>query len=252
MTAENFDVYEGLSWSQRAQYGTLGVALDCADTLGKKNAFIDAVHKMALAGALRRPAKRFARALDFGCGGGRLLPLLASFALETYGVDRTPECIELARTARVAPDDHLLVWRDGPLPFDDGWFDLVLSAYVLLRTAVLDACLPELARVTAPGGTLVLIEQLDNARGLTLERYHEAFDRAGFCLLEERLLRRSSSAWMRLASSPRSPVWLARAAARAELATARGARFDATRRGYYDCLFVLARNTSPSGGQNNR
>jgi ubiquinone/menaquinone biosynthesis C-methylase UbiE len=241
MTAENFDIYEGLSWSQRAQYGTMGVALDCADTLGKKNAFIDAIHKMALASALRRLAKRFARALDFGCGGGRLLPLLALFAAETYGVDRTPECIELARTARVASEDHLLLWRDGPLPFDDGWFDLVLSAYVLLRTAVLDACLPELARLTSPGGNVILIEQLDNGRGLTAERYHEAFARNGLRVLDERLLRCSSSRWMRLASSPRFPASLARLAARTEMATARRAPFNAATRGYYDCLFLLAR-----------
>jgi ubiquinone/menaquinone biosynthesis C-methylase UbiE len=241
MASEDFDVYEGLSWSQRAKFGTYGVALDCADTLGKKNLFIDSVHKRALTDALRGLSRRFQRALDFGCGGARLMPLLAKFAAQTYGVDRTAECIELARAARVVPDDHLALWRDGPLPFDDGYFDLFLSAYVLLRTSLLDACLPELARVNSADGNGILIEQLDNRRGLTRERYHEAFARNGFNVVEERFLRRSSSRWMRFASSRRFPARLAHLAVRWEMAAAKQSHFSPDTSGYYDCLFVVAR-----------
>jgi SAM-dependent methyltransferase len=242
VTDENFDVYEGLSWSDRARHGVLGVALDCADTIGNKNRFIDAIHKAAVASALRRLRRRFDRALDFGCGGARLMPLLAAHAGATYGVDRTPECIAMARAAKVVPDDRLILWRDGPLPFADGFFDLFLSAYVLLRTAVLDAAMPELARVTKPSGCGIVIEQLDNARGLTPQRYREAFERNGFSITHERIIRRSAgSRWMRLASSPGRPAWLVSAAARAETAAAGKTRFGRTSAGYYDCLFVLER-----------
>jgi SAM-dependent methyltransferase len=244
MTDENFDVYEGLSWSERARFGVYGVALDCADTIGRKNSFIDWVHKLALAQALRGLSRRFERALDFGCGGARLLPLLSSFAKETYGVDRTPDCIEMARAAKVVPDEHLVLWRDGPLPFADGYFDLFLSAYVLLRTAVLDAAIPELARVTAAGGNGILIEQLDNERGLTLERYHGVFKREGFRVVREHPIRRSSgSRWLRIASSPRCPAFVNKLAARGEISSAAGARFDAGTKGYFDCLFVLQRTS---------
>lgn len=239
---ENFDVYEGLSWSERARHGVFGVALDCADTIGRKNSFIDSVHKIALARALRGLQRRFDRALDFGCGGARLMPLLASFAKATYGVDRTPDCIAMAQAANVVPDERLVLWRDGPLPFEDDFFDLFLSAYVLLRTAVLDAALPELARVTAARGNGILIEQLDNGRGLTVERYHEVFDRTGFRVIEEHPIRRSSgSRWLRFASSKRCPPPLNRVAARGEIASASRTPFHAGTKGYFDCLFVLER-----------
>lgn len=243
MVEENFDVYEGLSWTDRARYGVYGVALDCADTIGKKNQFIDAVHKLALGRALASLHRRFERALDFGCGGARLLPLLASVSAQTYGIDRTPECIQMARAAQVVPDDRIVLWRDGPLPFNDGFFDLFLSAYVLLRTAVLDAALPELARVVAPRGNGILIEQLDNARGLTLERYREAFARNGFSVLRQHAIRRSArSRWMRVASSRSCPAIFANLAARGEIAAAQRAHFGPDTKGYFDSLFLVARN----------
>ncbi len=243
MVEENFDVYEGLSWSDRARYGVYGVALDCGDTIGKKNGFIDAVHKISLSRALGELHRRYERALDFGCGGARLMPTLSAFAAQTYGVDRTADCIEMARAAHVVPEDRLVLWRDGPLPFADGFFDLFLSAYVLLRTAVLDAAMPELARVTAPGGNGILIEQLDNGRGLTIERYGETFRRSGFTVLRHYPIRRSAgSRWMRLASSRGCPALLARLAAQGEIASARRSHFTPSTRGYYDSLFVLQRS----------
>lgn len=243
MVEENFDVYEGLSWSDRAHYGVYGVALDCGDTIGKKNGFIDVVHKISLRHALNGLHRRYERALDFGCGGARLLPILSSFSAQTYGVDRTPDCIEMARAAHAVPDERLVLWRDGPLPFADGFFDLFLSAYVLLRTAVLDAAMPELARVTSPGGNGILIEQLDNGRGLTVDRYGESFRRNGFTVLHHHPIRRSAgSRWMRLASSRRCPAPLARLAARGEIASAQRSLFTPKTKGYYDSLFVLQRN----------
>jgi ubiquinone/menaquinone biosynthesis C-methylase UbiE len=200
------------------------------------------VHKIALRSALRGLRRYYHHALDFGCGGARLMPMLVSFAEETYGVDRTPECLELAGAAKVVPDNRLLLWRDGPLPFADGFFDLLLSAYVLLRTAVLDACLPDLARVAAHRGNGILIEQLDNRRGLTPERYHETFARNGFAVLLEQTIRRSGSQWMNIASSARFPKLLTPLFARLEMTRAQRSVFGPNTQGYHDRLFVLQRS----------
>src|SRR5579864_7605268 len=153
MAQFDFDVYEGISWTERANYGVYGVALDHADKSGKKNRFMDAVHKTAIRRALQAQHRSYARALDFGCGGGRMLPLLKGSAREVFAVDRTPACLELARAQNLVPADHLICWRDGPLPFADGFFDLVLCVYVLLTSEALDAFMDEIGRVCALGGT---------------------------------------------------------------------------------------------------
>lgn len=239
----DFDVYAGMSWAERARYGVYGVALDLADRTGKKNRFLDAVHQTAIRAALRHGSRTFERALDFGCGGGRLLPLLGSVAREAYGIDRTPECLDLARAQQLVPDDRLVLWRDGPAPFRDGYFDLVLCVYVLLTTEALDALTPEIARVLAPGGRAIVLEQTDNARGLTLERYRQAFSGAGLTLHDLRAVRRSGgSRAMALVMKPWAPPWLTQPAAALEIASLRSRTYDARTPGYWDYIFVLERD----------
>jgi hypothetical protein len=113
--------------------------------------------------------------------------------------------------------------------------------YVLLRTAVLEACLPDLARVTARGGNGILIEQLDNRRGLTLERYREAFARNGFTVLREQTIRRSGSRWMHIASSAQFPKLLTPQFAHLEMRKAQRSIFGPDTQGYHDRLFVLCK-----------
>ena len=240
MSQPDFDVYQGMSWTERAQHGVLGVALDWGDRSGKKNRFIDAVHQTAIRRALDATATAYKRALDFGCGGGRLLPLLTGYAAQVYGVDRTQACLDLARGANHVPPDRLVCWRDGALPFADDFFDLVLCVYVLLTGEALDSLSGEMARVCAPGGRVIVLEQADNARGLTLERYRAAFAAAGLQPERAQALRRSrGSKAMALATQPWAPRWLQAAAARSELAAMRGARHGPATPGYYDYLFVL-------------
>ena len=100
---------------------------------------------------------RAGRALDFGCGVGRLTQALAKQMARVDGVDVSATMIELARgydrtgrcqfTVNTAPDLRI---------FDDGSFDLVLSILVLQHIPPpFDlAYLRELGRVVAPGGTL--------------------------------------------------------------------------------------------------
>ncbi|HLW36950.1 MAG TPA: class I SAM-dependent methyltransferase [Candidatus Eremiobacteraceae bacterium] len=240
MSQPDFDVYQGMSWTERARFGVFGVALDLADRTGKKNRFLDAVHKTALRRFFDASRRRFERALDFGCGGGRLLPLLTQYANQVYGVDRTQACLDLARAQHVIPEERLACWRDGPLPFSDGFFDLLLCVYVLLTGDALETLTPEMGRVCASGGLALVLEQTDNGRGLTLERYRTTFEKAGFTLRNVRAVRRSSRSraqW--LATRSWAPRWLGDLAVRWELAAMQRARYDAGTPGYFDYLLVF-------------
>src|SRR6202011_2169446 len=123
------DGYEGISWAERSTYGVLGAVLDPADTAGRKNIFLDQVHRLALREALGR--SHFTRALDFGTGTGRFLRLLAHHSGEVYALDRTSEMLAIARTQYSMPEDHFVCSRALEFPFSDRLFDLVLSVYVL-------------------------------------------------------------------------------------------------------------------------
>jgi SAM-dependent methyltransferase len=116
---------------------------------------IDAL--MAEARALGLPARR-RRALDFGCGLGRLTQALADHCDEAIGLDVAPSMITQARQfnrhgARV--DYHV---QDTP-PFQtiaSGSVDVVYTGRVLqhIAPAFSRAYIRELARVLAPGGFL--------------------------------------------------------------------------------------------------
>jgi len=87
----------GANWSELAQLEGLAAVLDPGDTQGAKNRAIDRAHKRALrkgCGDLRG-----ARALDFGCGNGRLSAWLAGRGASVDGVDATEEMLAVARRA---------------------------------------------------------------------------------------------------------------------------------------------------------
>jgi len=114
---------------------------------------------LARARQLGLPA-RGARALDFGCGVGRLTRPLADRFDQVTGVDIAPQMLALARQDNPVADRCEFVLNDRPdlalLP--DGRFDLVYSSVVLqhLPAALIGTYLAELARVLRPGGVLIV------------------------------------------------------------------------------------------------
>lgn len=97
----------------------------------------------------------FARALDVGCGEGRFCRMLREAGVgEVTGIDPTLPLLAAARA-----DDPAGDYREGraeSLPFGDGAFDLVVSYLTLIDIPDIAAAIPEMARVLAPGGTLLL------------------------------------------------------------------------------------------------
>jgi O-antigen biosynthesis protein len=93
------------------------------------------------------------RALDLGCGDGRLTTELR--AREAVGVDVSKVALERAR--RGAPAAELVhVEVDAQLPLDDAAFDLVLCADVLEHVRDVQLLLSEARRVLRPGGRLAV------------------------------------------------------------------------------------------------
>jgi SAM-dependent methyltransferase len=100
---------------------------------------------------------RSRRALEIGCGPGRLmLPMSRHFG-EIHGVDISPEMIRLAQeTLRGVPGVHLHVAPESDLRmFNSGTFDFVYSfavfQHIPSRAIVLNY-LRDIARVLKPGG----------------------------------------------------------------------------------------------------
>jgi ubiquinone/menaquinone biosynthesis C-methylase UbiE len=96
-----------------------------------------------------------ARVLDLGCGEGDFAAAAADAGAEVVGVEVAEAAVDRAR--RRHPElDVRLAPVDGPLPVDDGAFDLVWCSEVLEHVADTQGFLSEARRVLAPGGRLVV------------------------------------------------------------------------------------------------
>ena len=100
--------------------------------------------------------------LDAGCGSCAKSVLLASRGLRVVGADFSQAALDLAeKTIRAKHLEGRITLRQADLlnlPFKDGEFQYVICWGVLIHIPDVERALSELARVTAPGGTLVLSE----------------------------------------------------------------------------------------------
>jgi len=114
-----------------------------------------------------------ARALDFGCGVGRVTRALADHFDEVVGVDAAPSMIERARQLDVGNRCSFVLNETHDLAqFASGMFTVVYSRLVLqhIRPALVRRYIPELVRVLVPGGVLMFqlpeVVGVDPARGI--------------------------------------------------------------------------------------
>ena len=98
------------------------------------------------------PYARGAHVLELGCGTGLILAQVAEIADKAVGIDLSEGMAQHARERGL--DVHIGSVCD--LPFDDDQFDLTYSFKVLAHIPDIDAALREAARVTRPGGHLLL------------------------------------------------------------------------------------------------
>ncbi len=107
---------------------------------------------VASVGALDpRPGTRL---LHVGCGTGTALEFAVRAGAEVAGMDASVELLKLARDR--LPDADLRVADAAELPYDRGCFDQVMAFDAIQYTEPPAVAVAELARVTRPGGSVVI------------------------------------------------------------------------------------------------
>jgi ubiquinone/menaquinone biosynthesis C-methylase UbiE len=118
------------------------------------------------------------RALDVGAGAGAFAFAIAPRVHEVVAVERDEALAERARAD--APPNVEVVVADGEhLPYERATFDVAGTLRTLHHTPRPELLVAELARVTRPGGTILVVDQLapaDPLVGLELTRFEHARD----------------------------------------------------------------------------
>jgi SAM-dependent methyltransferase len=120
------------------------------------------------------------RALDAGTGAGALAIALAPLVREVVAVDLVPELLEEARRRAAAYPNVRFVEGDiTALEFPAASFDLACSLRTLHHLPRPELAVAELARVTHPGGRILVVDQLaplDPLAALELNRFERIRD----------------------------------------------------------------------------
>ena len=131
------------------------------------------------------------RALDSGCGAGALAFALAPFVGSVVGVDLSSDLIT-AGNELAPPNCELSVGDATALPFAYGSFDIAGCMRVLHHARRPELVVSELARVTRPGGRILLVDQLgfvDPVVSAETDRFEQARDPSHTRLLPDQDIR---------------------------------------------------------------
>ena len=97
------------------------------------------------------------RVLDIGCGPGIMAEYLLRNECEVFGVDISEEMIhECIERFRDRPAAHFSVGKIEDLQFPTAYFDAVICMGVVEYIADDESAVKEMARVTRPGGTVIV------------------------------------------------------------------------------------------------
>jgi ubiquinone/menaquinone biosynthesis C-methylase UbiE len=131
------------------------------------------------------------RVLDVGAGTGAFAFAVAPRAREVVAVEVDEDAA--ARASTDAPANVEVVVGDGEqLPFDDFDFDIAATLRTLHHTPRPELLVAELTRVTRPGGTILVVDQLapsEPAASIELTRFERARDASTTRLLADVELR---------------------------------------------------------------
>ncbi len=94
------------------------------------------------------------KVLDMGCGAGRLIELLLMSGADVYAADISENMISTIQ--KKYPRLKTCVCSIEDIDFEDNFFDIVLSAFVVVHLRTLTKAFDEVYRVLKPGGHFVL------------------------------------------------------------------------------------------------
>jgi len=120
------------------------------------------------------------RAIDVGTGTGALAFALAPWVAEVIAIDSSPELLEQARLRAAEFPDVTFAEGDGTkLDVLPGTFDIAGCARTLHHVRRPELFVAELARVTRPSGSVLVIDQIapgDPLVAVELDRFERARD----------------------------------------------------------------------------
>jgi ubiquinone/menaquinone biosynthesis C-methylase UbiE len=106
------------------------------------------------------------RLLDVACGPGLVVCAFASHVREATGIDMTPAMLERARKLAAEKGLANVAWHHGDvysLPYDDASFTIATTRFSFHHFLEPAAVLKEMARVCAPGGRIVVVDDFASA-----------------------------------------------------------------------------------------
>lgn len=115
----------------------------------------DQEHK-TLAMLLRHATFEGARALEIGCGGGRVTAMYEATPAITVGIEPEESAAKVA--SRTLSRTHVLCASGMDAPFADEAFDIVLFTLSLHHHPDADRALGEASRMLRPGGRILVLE----------------------------------------------------------------------------------------------
>jgi ubiquinone/menaquinone biosynthesis C-methylase UbiE len=95
------------------------------------------------------------RVLDLGCGDGYDLSQLQLKGAQVYGIDSSESMVLLAREKN--PQGDIRVGSFEKIPFDDCFFDVVISKWSFQNSSEIDPIYREVSRVLKPRGRFIYL-----------------------------------------------------------------------------------------------
>ena len=93
--------------------------------------------------------------LDLACGDGLDLVHYKKLGADIYGLDASKELIKIAKER--LPDAELKIGLFENIPFEDNYFDIVLSKYAIMTSANMEQAFKEIHRVLKSDGMMMYL-----------------------------------------------------------------------------------------------